>query len=183
MPSGRHLLKQQAPPRGSVFQSASVSSGAPMAQLVGQMPQPRGRPGSARPGSASIFRSQTPRGESAKVPVNVSVAFPNDDSFAEKQPQGRQRVPVGGTRELATDFGRMGFSAPPAPRGHSLQPASAGRPTVVDPRGAAGGRAAPSKPAYRDALDQDAAPLRPTSSQHSRGNRSNMSSVPGGIFG
>ena len=102
VPSGRHLLKQQAPPRGSIFNGAGSSSGvnppvaqlvghtpgggAPMAQLVG-LPQPMGRPGSARPGSASIFRSQTPRGEVKKVPINVNVAFPNDEAFAEKQPQ------------------------------------------------------------------------------------------------
>lgn len=176
LPPGRHLLKHQLPtPQNSVLLGARPGcSAAPFAGLVGQLPQPVVRPGSARPGSASIFRGQTPRGQQKKVPLNVDVAFPSDGVFADKQPQGRQRVPSG-PNELSADFRQMGFA-------NALvnQPGAAGRPSGLEPRRVAGSY---SNTTGGRNFEPSAAGFTNTHATHHSRNRSNQSSIPGGIFG
>jgi len=154
---------------------SATRGAAPMNALVGQISQPVvspsvSRPGSARPGSASIFRSQIPRSEHKKIPVHVGVAFPSDDAFADKHPQGRPRHPSG-TPPLCEGIGQMRIS-----QKGSDQPVAAGRPSGIVLRQSSGYK---PRSANADLLGQSETDQKP----NGRGNRSNCSSIPGGIFG
>jgi hypothetical protein len=170
------MLKHQLP-TSRVNASHGAGPGcstAPFAELVGQLPQPVVRPGSARPGSASIFRAQTPRGQQKKVPLNVGVAFPSDEAFADRQSQERQQVSAA-PNELSADLKQMRFA-----NVQVSQPAAAGRASGLESRRVAGTR---TNATGGRTFEPVAAGLTHTQAAHHGRSRSNRSSIPGGIFG
>lgn len=131
----------------------SMAGGLPTVRAAQRLPHALRKPASARPASASIFRSQTPSGDQRKVPVNVSVAFPSDDAFGEKVPQGRERTPAASdSGSLAADFGKMGLSS----AGVQAHRGSGAQATAAAGRASGGGAALPTslKPPYGDAFSE-----------------------------